>query len=61
MRIWENMLWFHEIEINLFGLDGKDYVRQPEGKAFYQKYTIKTGKLRGLGCFSAADASILWL
>lgn len=64
---WNNVLWSDETKINMFGSDGKIYVRRPKNTAFDPKYTKKTVKHGGgnimlWGCFSASGVGpIYWI
>lgn len=54
---WRNVLWSDESKINLFGSDGRCYVRRPPGKEFNVRFTKKTvkhggGNIKIWGCFS---------
>lgn len=56
-KYWRNVLWSDETKINLFGMDGRHFVRRPPGEAFNPKYTRPTVKHGGgsimiWGCFS---------
>lgn len=64
---WKNVLWSDETKINLFGSDGKMFVRRPKNKAFDSRYTKKTVKHGGgsimiWGCFSSSGVGpIFWI
>uniref|UniRef100_A0A0K8VY49 Transposable element Tcb1 transposase n=1 Tax=Bactrocera latifrons TaxID=174628 RepID=A0A0K8VY49_BACLA len=64
---WKNVLWSDETKINMFGSDGKQYVRRPTNTAFDPKYTRKTVKHSGgsimvWGCFSEDGVGpIFWI
>ena len=63
---WTNVLWSDETKINLFGSDGKQYVRRPKNKEFNPKYTIKTmkhggGNIMVWGCFSESGVGPIYL
>lgn len=64
---WRNVLWSDETKINLFGSDGRMFVRRPKNKEFDPKYTKKTvkhggGSLMLWGCFSASGVGpIYWI
>lgn len=64
---WKNVLWSDETKINLFGSDGKQYVRRPPNTAYDPKHTIKTVKHGGgnimlWGCFSSSGVGpIYWI
>lgn len=55
---WDNIIWSDETKINLFGSDGRVYVRSPPGKR-YEKRRIKPtvkyggGNVMVWGCFSS--------
>uniref|UniRef100_A0A914WGH2 Transposase n=1 Tax=Plectus sambesii TaxID=2011161 RepID=A0A914WGH2_9BILA len=54
---WEKILWSDESKFNLFGSDGKVFVRRPDGARFDPKYQLPTVKHGGgnvmvWGCFS---------
>lgn len=54
---WRNILWTDETKINLFGSDGRLYVRRPPNQAYNPKYTKPTvkhggGNIMVWGCFS---------
>lgn len=54
---WSCVLFSDESKFNLFGNDGKGFVRRPVGKRFHQKYqqaTVKHGGGNAMvwGCFS---------
>lgn len=36
---WKNILWSDETKINMFGSDGRLYVRRPKNQTFHSKYT----------------------
>ena len=53
---WKNVLWSDETKINLFGSDGKQYVRRQKNIAYDHRYTIKTikhggGNIKLFDCF----------
>jgi len=57
-QYWNRILWSDETKINLFGSDGRVYVRRPVGCRYdfkYLKPTIKhgNGSLMIWGCFSS--------
>lgn len=57
VKQWRNVLWSDETKINLFGMDGKHFVRRPKGEAYNPRYTKPTvkhggGSLMIWGCFS---------
>lgn len=64
---WKNVLWSDETKINLFGSDGKMYVRRPKNTEFDPKYTKKTikhggGSIMIWGCFSTTGVGpIYWI
>lgn len=43
---WNNVLWSDETKVNLFGSDGKSFVRRPANAAFDPKYTKKNRQTR---------------
>lgn len=47
ISFWKNVLWSDESKFNLFGSDGKRYVRRPTNMALDPHYTIKTIKHGG--------------
>lgn len=47
LNFWKNILWSDESKFNLFGSDGKTYVRRPKNKENDPKYTKKTVKFGG--------------
>jgi transposase len=54
---WNTVLWSDESKFNVFGSDGRSYVRRPVGKRYhfkYQKPTVKHGggNVMVWGCFS---------
>jgi len=44
---WRHILWTDETRINLFGSDGRNYVRRPPNTEFMSQYTKKTVKHGG--------------
>lgn len=57
IKKWRNILWSDESKVNMFGSDGRRYVRRPVNEGFRNKYTIKTvkhggGNIKVWGCFS---------
>lgn len=55
---WSNVVWTDESKFNLFGSDGRRYIRRPNGKKFDPRYTNPTMKHGGgsvmvYGAFSA--------
>lgn len=54
---WRNILWTDESKMNLFGSDGRHYVRRPPNQAFSPRFTRVTmkhggGSIMVWGCFS---------
>lgn len=47
LSFWQNILWSDETKINMFGSDGKVYVRRPPNKQNDPRYTLKTVKHGG--------------
>lgn len=47
LSFWKRILWSDESKFNMFGSDGKRYVRRPVNAAFNPRYTIKTIKHGG--------------
>lgn len=63
---WRNVLWSDETKINLFGMDGKQFVRRPKGEAYNSRYTKPTVKHGGgsvmiWGCFSLRGVGPVYL
>lgn len=57
IKKWRNILWSDESKINMFGSDGRSFVRRPPGKEFDARYAVKTikhggGNIKVWGCFS---------
>ena len=57
-KFWNTVLWSDECKFNVFGNDGRAYVRRPPGKELDPKYTKKTVKHGGSsvmvwGCFAS--------
>lgn len=57
IRKWRNILWSDESKVNLFGSDGRRYVRRPPNQEFNVRYTKKTvkhggGNIKVWACFS---------
>jgi len=58
-NFWNMIVWSDESKFNVFGSDGKPYVRRPPNKQLDPKYTKKTVKHGGAsimvwGCFIAS-------
>lgn len=47
VSFWKRILWSDESKFNMFGSDGKVYVRRPINKSLDPRYTIKTLKHGG--------------
>ena len=47
LSFWKRILWSDESKFNIFGSDGKCYVRRPKNKELDPRYTIKTIKHGG--------------
>lgn len=47
LAFWKLILWSDESKFNLFGSDGKKYVRRPINKELDPRYTLKTIKHGG--------------
>ena len=47
LEFWKKILWSDESKFNLFGSDGKKYVRRPMNKPYDPRYTLKTIKHGG--------------
>lgn len=47
LSFWKKMLWSDESKFNMFGSDGKVYVRRPKNQEHNPKFTIKTIKHGG--------------
>lgn len=65
IKKWRNILWSDESKINMFGSDGKQYVRRPINKEFCPLYTKKTvkhggGNIKVWGCFSYSGVGPLY-
>ena len=61
---WQNVLWTDESKFNLFGSDGKQYVRCPQNQELSPRYTLKTvnhggGNVIVWGSFSWCDVGPL--
>ena len=55
---WKKVLWSDETKVNLFGSDGKNYVRRPKNQEINPRYTIKTVKHGG--CSLMAWGAFSW-
>lgn len=56
---WKTVLWSDESKFNIFGSDGKHYVRRPKDTRYSVKYQIPTikhggGSIMVWGCFSSS-------
>lgn len=66
-RNWKNILFSDETKINLFGSDGRVYVRRGKNQELNPRNTIKTvkhggGNIKIWGCFSYAGVGpIFWI
>ena len=63
---WGTVLWTDESKFNIFGSDGKQFVRRPPNKEFDPHYTKKTPKFGGgsimvWGCFSSSGIDLIYL
>ena len=63
---WGTVLWTDESKFNIFGSDGKQFVRRPPNKEFDPYYTKKTLKFGGgsimvWGCFSSSGIGPIYL
>ena len=63
---WGTVLWTDESKFNIFGSDGKRFVRRPPNKEFDPHYTKKTLKFGGgtimvWGCFSSSGIGPIYL
>ena len=63
---WGTVLWTDESKFNIFGSDGKQFVRRPPNKEFDPHYTKKTLKFGGgsimvWGCFSSSGIGPIYL
>ena len=59
-------MWTDESKFNIFGSDGKQFVRRPTNKEFDPHYTKKTLKFGGgsimvWGCFSSSGIGPIYL
>ena len=59
-------MWTDESKFNIFGSDGKQFVRRPPNKEFDPHYTKKTLKFGGgsimvWGCFSSSGIGLIYL
>lgn len=62
---WKKVLWSDESKFNLFGSDGKQYVRRPKNTRFNPRYQLPTVKHGGgnvmvWGCFSYSGVGPLF-
>jgi len=63
-NFWNMIVWSDESKFNVFGSDGKPYVRRPPNKQLDPKYTKKTVKQGGASimvwsCFTASGVGPL--
>jgi transposase len=64
---WKKVLWSDETKVNIFGSDGRHYVRRPPNASLLPKYTKKTikhggGSIMIWGCFSwYGPGPIYWI
>lgn len=47
LAFWKRILWSDESKFNLFGSDGKKYVRRPPNREYDPRFTVKTVKHGG--------------
>lgn len=66
-RNWKNVLYSDETKLNLFGSDGRIYVRSGKNQELNPRHTVKTvkhggGNIKIWGCFSYAGVGpIFWI